>query len=339
MDYIGEKLVNPKPVKVGVLVMNLGSPDAPTASALRRYLGQFLSDPRVVEFPRALWWLVLNGVILNIRPRKSAHAYAQVWTERGSPLRFISDDQTLALRKALSAHYGDKVHVELAMRYGNPSVEAGIASLREAGATRILLLPLYPQYCASTTASTYDAVFDYIKHLRVAPELRTVGDYHAAPGYISALAASVNEHVAKHGQPDKLLFSFHGIPKRYTVKGDPYGLQCQRTAECVAEKLALAQDQWALTFQSRFGRDEWLKPATDDTLRQWGKAGIGHIAVICPGFSADCLETLEEIKTENRAYFLESGGKIFHYIAALNDRDDHIQFLTELVGQHIQGWV
>lgn len=339
MNYIGEELVNPRSERVGVLLMNLGSPDAPTPAALRRYLGEFLWDPRVVELPRPLWWLVLNGVILRIRPRKSAHAYAAVWTERGSPLRFISEDQTTLLGNALRARFGDKVSVALAMRYGNPSVKSAIESLRQAGVTRILALPLYPQYCASTTASSYDAVFDYLRQLRVAPELRTVGDYHAAPGYIAALAASVQEHFAAHGQPDRLLFSFHGIPKRYTVKGDPYGLQCQRTAEWVAEKLGLAKERWHIAYQSRFGRDEWLKPATDDTLRGWGKAGVNSVAVICPGFSADCLETLEEIKTENRDYFLESGGKVFHYIPALNTRDDHIRFLTELVNQHIQGWI
>ena len=339
MRYIGEKLVNPRPERVGVLVMNLGSPDAPTPTALRRYLGEFLWDPRVVELPRPLWWLILNGVILTIRPRKSAHAYEEVWTEQGSPLRFISDEQTRLLGIELQARFGDKVAVALAMRYGNPSVKSAIDALRAQGVTRILALPLYPQYCASTTASTYDAVFDHFRRLRVVPELRTVGDYHAAPGYIDALVASAREHFAEHGQPDRLLFSFHGIPKRYTVNGDPYGLQCQRTAELVVEKLGLAPDRWFLAFQSRFGRDEWLKPPTDETLRGWGKSGVKSVAVICPGFSADCLETLEEIKTENRDYFLENGGKVFHYIPALNTRDDHIHFLAELVNQHIQGWI
>lgn len=339
MNYIGEKLASSRPERVGVLVMNLGSPDAPTPAALRRYLGEFLWDPRVVELPRPLWWFVLNGVILRIRPRKSAHAYSEVWTERGSPLRFISEDQVRLLGRALNVQFGEKVQVALAMRYGNPSVKAGIEALRQAGATRILALPLYPQYCASTTASSYDAVFDYLRRLRVVPELRTVGEYHSAPGYIDALAASVQEHFAAHGQPDRLLFSFHGIPKRYTDKGDPYGLHCQHTAELVANKLGLPKERWFLSFQSRFGRDEWLKPPTDDTLRAWGKEGVGSVAVICPGFSADCLETLEEIKTENRDYFLENGGKVFHYIPALNSRDDHIRFLTGLVNQHIQGWI
>lgn len=323
---------------LGILVCNLGTPDAPTPEALRRYLKEFLSDPRVIEMPRWLWWLILNGVILQIRPKKSAHMYQSVWTDEGAPLLAISLRQAVALQIELEQRLRGPVRVVLAMRYGNPSIAAGLAQLREANVRRVLVLPLYPQYSAPATASVFDAVVDELKTWRWLPELRFINDYCDDPALINALAASIREHFDQHGMPQQLLFSFHGTPKRYFINGDPYYCQCQKTARLVAEKLGLTQDQWQVTFQSRFGREEWLKPYTDKTLEALPGKGIKRVAVVCPGFSADCLETLEEIAVTNRAFFLEAGGERYDYIPALNDRADHIQGLADLVLRHVQGW-
>lgn len=326
------------PEVLGVLLLNLGTPDAPTASAVRRYLDEFLSDPRVIEIPRPLWWLILHGVILRVRPRRSANAYRSVWTEEGSPLLTIARRQAVSLQERLSAQFPGPVRVELGMRYGNPSVASALGNLRAANARRLLVLPLYPQYSATTTASTFDAVTKELSTWRWLPEVRFVNQYHDDMGYIDALVRSVRSHWAQRGEPDRLLFSFHGIPRDYFLGGDPYHCQCQKTARLTAEALGLEPDRWQVSFQSRVGTKEWLRPYTDETLRAWGQEGIGRVQAICPGFSADCLETLEEIAAENRDYFLEAGGEAFSYIPALNDDVPHMDMLAGLVRRHAAGW-
>jgi len=326
------------PEALGVLLVNLGTPDAPTTPAVRRYLAEFLSDPRVVELPRPLWWLILHGVILRIRPARSAHAYQAVWTEQGSPLLDISQRLADVLGRRLAETLPGTVRVELGMRYGNPSIPAALRRLRDANCRRLLVLPLYPQYSATTTGSTFDAVTRELSTWRWVPELRTVNQYHDVPGHIEALAQSVRDHWAAHGRPDRLLFSFHGIPKDYFLGGDPYHCQCQKTARLVAEALDLPRETWALSFQSRVGTKEWLRPYTDETLKAWGAQGVGSVQVICPGFAADCLETLEEIAVENRGYFLGAGGRDYGYIPALNDSPAQVQVLCDLVRRHTANW-
>lgn len=326
------------PEVLGVLVLNLGTPDAPSVSAVRRYLAEFLSDPRVVELPRPLWWLILHGVILRVRPRRSAEAYQSVWTEQGSPLLAIARRQAVILQERLSSRLPGPVRVELGMRYGNPSIPSALAKLRATNVRRLLVLPLYPQYSATTTASTFDAVTRELSSWRWLPELRFVNQYHDAPGYIAALAGRARAHWAEHGEPDRLLFSFHGIPRDYFEGGDPYHCQCHKTARLTAEALGLERDRWELSFQSRVGNKEWLRPYTDELLREWGASGVGSVQVCCPGFSADCLETLEEIAVENRDYFLGAGGKTYGYIPALNDGGAHMDTLADLVQRHIAGW-
>jgi len=323
---------------LGVLLVNLGSPDAPTAAAVQRYLAEFLWDPRVVEIPRPLWWLILHGMVLRTRPSRSAHAYQKIWTDEGSPLVVISRRQARSLQQALAVRYGEKIRVALAMRYGNPSIAAGLAQLREAHARRIVVLPLYPQYSAAATATVFDAVADELKTWRWLPELRFISNYHDDEGYLSALANSIRESWSQYGRAERLLFSFHGMPKRTLQAGDPYHCLCQKTARLAAERLSLPQERWQVSFQSRFGRAEWLQPYTDQTLRQWAREGIKEVDVVCPGFAADCLETLEEIAMQNNATFLAAGGKRLHYIPALNDRSDHIEALANLLSRHIQGW-
>jgi ferrochelatase len=315
----------------GVLITNLGTPDAPTASALRRYLGEFLADPRVVEVPRFIWWFVLHGFILRIRPKRSAAAYRKIWTESGSPLLEISIKQASAIQKYLDGHATEKFHVELAMRYGNPSIQSGLEKLQQANAKKIIILPLYPQYSASTTASTFDAVADILKTWRNIPELHLVKHYHDSPDYIDALAESITEHWQQTTRAEKLLFSFHGIPQAYFEAGDPYYCECHKTARLVAEKLNLSEEEWMLTFQSRFGPKQWLKPYTDITLEELAKSGIKNVDIICPGFSADCLETLEEINMRYRETFLAAGGNKFSYIPALNERPAHISTLANII--------
>lgn len=322
----------------GILVTNLGTPDAPTPAALRRYLREFLWDPRIVDLPRPLWWMLLQ-VILLIRPGRSAAAYEKIWTEQGSPLLDISRRQLQAISGKLQSELSQPVVVELGMRYGQPSIADALNRLHEAHAQRVLVLPLYPQYSSSTTASTFDAVAAAVKHRRWVPELRFINSYHDDPHYIAALAASLREAWKSRAPADRLIFSFHGTPQRFLTTGDPYYCQCQATARLVAEHLQLKDEQWQVTFQSIFGREQWLHPYTIDTLRELPGQGIKSVDIICPGFSADCLETLEEIEVENRDAFMEAGGEDYHYIPALNDRTDHIDALTQLIRQHLQGWL
>jgi len=318
----------------GVLMTNLGTPDAPTPPALRKYLGEFLADPRVVEVPRIIWWFVLHGFILRTRPKRSAAAYRKIWTESGSPLFVISKKQTIAIQKYLDEHATEKFHVELAMRYGNPSIRSGLNKLQQANAKKIIILPLYPQYSATTTASIFDAIADVLKSWRNIPELHLVKHYHDMPDYIDALAESITEHWQQKNRAEKLLFSFHGIPQAYFEAGDPYYCECHKTARLLAEKLNLNEEDWMLTFQSRFGPKEWLKPYTDITLKELANSGVKNVDVVCPGFSADCLETLEEINMRYREAFLVAGGEKFSYIPALNERPAHINTLVNIIQKY-----
>ncbi len=327
-----------RPLRTGVLITNLGTPDAPTTPALRRYLREFLSDPRVVEVPRPLWWLILNLVILVIRPPRSAHAYRGVWTEQGSPLLVHTRNQCEGLRQRLQAEYGEDLVVDFAMRYGNPSIPSVLQRMAEQGVTRLLVLPLYPQYSASTSASTFDAVAQDFAARRWLPDLRFISHYHDYAPYLDAMAEHIHSHWAQHGRAEKLLFSYHGVPKRYLTEGDPYFCECHKTSRLLAERLGLNERQWQVTFQSRFGREEWLQPYTDATLKALPGEGVKSVQVFCPGFSADCLETLEEIDVENRGYFMEAGGERFDYIPALNDCPAHLDALAALVHDHLLGW-
>lgn len=324
---------------VGILLTNLGTPTAPTPAALREFLGEFLADPRVTEMPRWLWWLILHGVILRVRPRRSAQLYQKIWTEHGSPLLTISQAQAQALQHAVMQRFRTPVTVALGMCYGKPSIAEGLEQLQHANAQRIVILPLYPQYASPSAGSTFDAVSDVFKRWRWLPEIRFIAHYYNHPAYICALAASIQDYWSQHGKPDKLLFSFHGIPQRFAQAGDPYHYQCQETARLVAEQLELTANKWQVVFQSRFGREEWLQPYTDHTLRALAQTGLERVDVVCPGFAADCLETLEEINQLNRKDFLAAGGKAFHYIPALNDSFAHIEALLQLITQHLHNWV
>ncbi len=326
------------PACSGILLTNLGTPDAPTTSALRRYLAEFLADPRVVEAPRFIWMLMLWGVILWLRPPRSAKAYRKVWTDEGSPLLVIARQQAEAVQRAMNERFPGLVHVALGMRYGKPSIKQALRELKAANAQRILVLPLYPQYSASATASTFDAVSKELGTWRWVPELRMVQHYHDFPAYIQALADSIREYRAQHGASQLLLFSFHGVPKRYLLNGDPYHCECYVTARLVAENLGLEEHEWQLAFQSRFGREEWLKPYTDHVLTELPDKGIKSVDVVCPGFSADCLETLEEIAMQDHGLFIAAGGERFEYIPALNDRADHITAIAGLIAEHCSGW-
>lgn len=340
VNYLGRPhFRHRQPDSTGVLLVNLGTPDAPTTKAVRRYLAEFLWDRRVIELPRWLWWLILHGVILTLRSPRSAKAYAAVWTAEGSPLMCL----TQSLTRRLGEHLGverdpQRLQVRMAMRYGTPSVADVLRQMQESGLRRLLVLPLYPQYSATTTASVFDAVSNELRTWRFMPELRTIADYFMEPAYLDALAGSIRSHREEHGVADRLLFSFHGIPERYFRNGDPYFCQCQATARAVAERLGLAREDWALSFQSRVGREPWLKPYTDHTLAAWPGEGIRSVQVVCPGFAVDCLETIEEIDDENRERFLHAGGERFEYIPALNDSAPHAAALASLVMRHLQGW-
>jgi ferrochelatase len=320
----------------GVILCNLGTPDAPQTPELRRYLKEFLSDPRVVEVPRLLWWMILNLIILRIRPRRSARLYRSVWTEGGSPLLVYSQAQVDGVQKIIAKKYGNEVPVVLGMRYGNPSIESAIQKLTEMNVRNITILPLYPQYSGATTGSTFDAVASTLTKLRWVPELHFISGYQQSKGYIDALCSSINKHIKAHGQPDKLMFSYHGTPERYLKKGDPYHCYCHQTTRLVREKMGLDEDAVLTTFQSRFGREPWLQPYTDKTLEAFPDQGVKHIAVICPGFSSDCLETIEEINMEGRESFIEAGGEQFHYIPCLNDDPAHIKALAKIVDDQLK---
>ena len=339
MKYLGESnFEHGSKEQIGVLLTNLGTPDAPTPKALRRYLAEFLWDPRVVETPRWIWWLILHVIILNIRPAKSAKVYRKIWRDTGSPLLTISHSQREALAKTLKIQANGGVEVVLAMRYGSPSIQSGLKALRDMGARRLLIVPLYPQYCAATTASTVDAFTEILKTWRWIPEIRFINGYCDDAGYINTAAKRINDHWAAHGRGDLLLFSYHGIPKRYFLAGDPYHCQCHKTARLVAQALGLNDNEWQLSFQSRFGREEWLKPYTDHVLEQLPSQHVKAVDMFCPGFAADCLETLEENNMQNRDLFLKAGGEKFNYIPALNDMPEHIDALTQLIMRHLQGW-
>jgi ferrochelatase len=324
--------------KIGILLVNLGTPDAPTKEALRPYLRDFLADPRVIEAPRLKWWFILNLFILPFRPRQSAELYKKIWTEEGSPLLVIGSKQREALQKRLDQIFPDTFVVELGMRIGKPSVDSALEKMAAKNVTKLLAIPLFPQYSGTTTASAFDGITDALKKLRWIPEFRMTMTYHDNPFYIEALAASVEELWSKEGKPEKLLLSFHGIPKRYSDKGDPYSHYCRKTAQLLVERLQLKPEDYLLCFQSLFGKEEWLRPYTIDTLSELPKKGVTKVDVICPGFSADCLETIEEIEGQNKEAFLHHGGKQFRYIPALNDRRDHIEMLVDLVNTHTAGW-
>ena len=325
--------------KCGILLINLGTPDAPTAPAVRKYLREFLSDPRVVEIPRPVWWLILNLFILPFRPGQSARRYAQVWTSDGSPLRAHTERQARMLRGYLGERIKAPLVVEYAMRYGKPSVPAAIDNMKQQGCDRILVLPLYPQYASSTTATALDAVGAAFARMRNQPALRSVRNFHDHPGYIAALAQNINDYWMKSGRPDKLVMSFHGVP-RYTLdKGDPYHCECHATGRLIADALKLTPDKYTIAFQSRFGRAEWLQPYTAEVLLELGRQKTPRVDVVCPGFVSDCLETLEEIAIEGKTIFLTAGGKDYHFIPCLNERDDWIHALADIVAANLAGWV
>ena len=340
MKYIGTKnFDHEQPARVGVLLTNLGTPEAPQKKQLRRYLKQFLSDPRVVEIPRLLWWFILNGVILNIRPARSAASYRKVWTEQGSPLLFHTRAQAEALQARMAQQFGEQVIVDFAMRYGTPSIPDVLQSMLDKGVRKLVVLPLYPQYSGSTSASTFDAVAEDFTRRRWLPELRFVSHYHDHTAYIAALAQSIRDYRAEHGSADKLVFSYHGVPQRYLTEGDPYHCECLKTSRLIAEELALPEESYVTTFQSRFGREPWLQHYTDETLKALAGQDVNSVQVVCPGFASDCLETLEEIAIENRDYFLGAGGENFAYIPCLNSSSGHIACLDTIITEQLAGWI
>ena len=325
--------------KVGILLANLGTPDAPTAKALKKYLAQFLMDRRIVEIPRLIWACILYGIILVVRPKKSAEKYASVWTAEGSPLMVNAQKQTKLLRTVLESRIASPIAVELGMSYGNPSMASAIEKLKAQHCNKILVFPLYPQYAASSTAASLDAVWKTLLRTRNVPAIRTIRNYHDHPAYIHALANSVLEHWAVHGKPNKLIMSFHGVPKFHLMKGDPYHCECMKTGRLLGEALNLNKEEYVIAFQSRFGKQEWLKPYLASTLEDLGKAKTKRVDVICPGFSSDCLETLEEIAMEGQHIFQSLGGGEYHYIPALNGQEGWINAMSEIALENLQGWV
>ncbi|KAF7599129.1 MAG: ferrochelatase [Candidatus Dactylopiibacterium carminicum] len=327
------------PARIGVLLVNLGTPEAPTPAAVRRYLRQFLSDPRVIEIPRLLWWPILNGIILPFRSRASAAKYASIWLKEGSPLRHYTELQTKLLRGYFTAAGQADIQVEYAMRYGEPAVQSALMRLKAAHCTRVLVLPLYPQYAGSTTGSVCDAVAQAMLCIRNLPELRIVRSFPGHPAYIQALAASVRRAWAQDGEPERLVMSFHGLPRATIERGDPYHRECLQTGRLLAEALGLDETRYLVTFQSRFGRTEWLQPYTEPSLVALARQGVSRVDVICPGFVSDCIETLEEIALEAKTAFLNAGGKSFHYLPCLNGDDGFIRLLRELANSHMQDWL
>lgn len=335
-SYLGEPAYeHGSTATTGALLVNLGTPDAPTPAAIRRFLAEFLWDPRVVEGPRWLWWLALHGVILRIRPARSAHAYRQIWTPEGSPLLLHTRALVDRVRSTLQRHL--PATVALGMSYGSPGIPDALEQLRRAGARRLVVLPLYPQYSCTTTASVFDRVTSQLQRWRWVPELHFIGNYHDEPAYVEAVAASIREHWRTH-ERGHLLFSFHGVPRSYLLAGDPYHCQCQKTARLVADRLGLDAGAWSISFQSQVGREEWLRPYTDETLLRMAREGRRRISVVCPGFATDCLETLEEIAIRNRALFMANGGEFYDYIPALNASDAHAELLADLIGRLARSW-
>jgi ferrochelatase len=326
------------PAKIGILVCNLGTPDTPTPKAVRRYLAEFLSDPRVVELPRVLWLPILHGVILRVRPRRSAAAYAKIWSADGSPLLAITKRQGIAIATAMEERFPGSTEVVVGMRYGSPSIAAGLRQLRESNVQKILVLPLYPQYATATTASAMDAVSAELNRWRRVPSLRFIADYHADANYIEALATSVSTFWAANDRADHLLMSFHGTPRDTFLAGDPYHGHCQTTARLLSERLALEDGRWGLAFQSRVGPKDWLQPYTESALKQLAADGAKTVDVLCPGFAADCLETLEEIAIRYAEMFVAAGGERLRYIPALNDTEQHIDALVHLIQRNLDGW-
>lgn len=337
IKYVGEpRFEHDAPSRLGILLANLGTPDAPTPGAVRRFLAEFLWDPRVVEGPRWLWWLALHGVILRIRPSRSAHAYRQIWTPQGSPLLVHTTALIMAVREALSQSMPD-ARIELGMTYGYPSIPGALRRLKDAGARQLLVLPLYPQYSGTTTASVFDRVTTELQRWRWVPEVRFIHGYADEDAYVAAVSASIAEHWRTKGR-SHLLFSFHGIPQRYLLGGDPYHCQCLKSARLIAAKLGLGSDDWSVSFQSQVGREEWLRPYTDETLVRYAQQGPKRVTVVCPGFAADCLETLEEIAIRNREVFLSKGGESYDYVPALNATAPHAALLAQLIARHAAGW-
>jgi len=327
------------PARTGILLVNLGTPDAPTAEAVRPYLKEFLSDPRVVEIPKVIWWPILNGIILNTRPKKSAAKYASVWLPEGSPLRVYTARQATLLQGYLSQRTKAPFIVDYAMSYGNPSIASAMQKLKEQNCQRILVVPMYPQYAASSTATVFDLVFGAMQKMRSIPAVRTIRNFHDNPGYIKALANNINEYWMKNGRPEKLVMSFHGVPQYTLDKGDFYHCECHKTGRLLAQELGLKPEQYFVSFQSRFGKAEWIKPYTTATLLELGKQKTKRVDVVCPGFVADCLETLEEIAMEGKEDFQHAGGGEYHYIPCLNERDDWMHALTDLVMDNLHGWL
>ncbi len=328
------------PEKTAILLINLGTPEAPTAQAVKPYLREFLSDPRVVEIPRLIWWFILNGIILNTRPKKSAAKYASIWMPEGSPLKVHTERQSTLLQGYLiEKTKGTGLVVEYAMRYGKPSIAAVLAKLKAQNCQRILLLPLYPQYAASATATALDAVYAELQKFRNMPAIRCVKNFHDYPAYIKASAQNIRDYWIVHGRPDKLVMSFHGVPRYTLEKGDPYHCECLKSGRLIAEELGLSKEQYIVSFQSRFGKAEWIKPYTTATLKELGKQGTKRVDVVCPGFVSDCLETLEEIAMEGKEDFQHAGGGEYHYISCLNERPDWIYTLRDLALNNLQGWL
>ena len=336
--YIGEKdYQHGSSERTGILITNLGTPDAPTAHALKPYLKEFLSDPRVIEIPKIIWQIILNLIILQIRPRRSAKNYKKIWTDDGSPLLHISKEQVRLVEEQLSKEFPNTVFT-LAMRYGNPSIKSSLNKLQHQQVRRLLIFPLYPQYCAATTGSTFDAVSTILQKWRWIPEVRFINQYFEEDLFIKAIANSIKKAENEYGKPQKIVFSYHGIPKKYLLEGDPYHCFCLKTTRLVREHLNYKEEDVMTTFQSRFGSQEWLQPYTDETLKKLPNEGIKNIHIISPGFSADCLETLEELEEENKDYFMKAGGDFYHYIPCLNDNPEHIEMISHLINKHTQGW-
>ena len=338
MKYEGEKnYKHGKKEKIGVLITNIGTPDKPNKEALKTYLKEFLSDPRVIEIPKFIWQTILRLLILNLRPQKSAKLYKSIWKKKNGPLLVMLEKQRRGIKKVLQNKLKN-IKIEIGMRYGNPSIKLGLERLRSKSCRKILILPLYPQYCAATTGSTFDKVTEILRKWRWIPEIRFVNNYFEESVYIECLIKSIKESWKKFGKAQKLIFSYHGVPKKYLLKGDPYYCFCQKTTRLVAEKMKLKKKDYITTFQSRFGPGEWLQPYTDKTLEELPKKGIKKIHILSPGFSSDCLETLEELEVQNKENFLSSGGERYNYIKCLNDDPQHLKMLGFLILNHIKGW-